>query len=59
MASVFDFMHAHFREEIALETLAQRAPCRWARFTAVSSATRIARRATTWRGCASAAPANS
>ncbi|OHV97460.1 hypothetical protein AKG95_09590 [Janthinobacterium lividum] len=25
MASVFDFMHAHFREEIALETLAQRA----------------------------------
>jgi AraC-like DNA-binding protein len=25
MAGVFDFMHAHFREEIALETLAQRA----------------------------------
>ncbi|STR27383.1 L-rhamnose operon regulatory protein rhaS [Janthinobacterium lividum] len=25
MAIVFDFMHAHFREEIALETLAQRA----------------------------------
>ena len=25
MAGVFDFMHAHFREEIALETLAQKA----------------------------------